>query len=384
MTAQKELAAAAVDLFMSSVLAVEAGSAVIVAQEAATPQDTATCADGPEENTYVELPAKATVLSVLRGMPCFEALEDRRQKRDRKQKRLYVSTFLKRFTRQHGWGEAEQQQEPANSSAVAASSNGGKKGLSLEWTPQDQRCLRACHGAMEKANHSRSYYFRNERGWLCKVPQKGVAEGVGLVTCNDQGLTSHFPNFVRFRQACGQPVTDENREEAKGQWKECVEMLRQAQTRVVLGPGVKLQQSATQQRTLKAAASLLEDEAARSEGVLVDRPATLDLADAMKAGLSGLHDYVRTLYMNPQDFACVEFLCERIRAALDGGAGLEYYNLMQSARQSVNSLIKMYGAPSNSTFQLPPQREEKVEWWQCALTGKDLLDPVLAPDGRSF
>ena len=379
---QGALQAAAIDLFMSSVIQEEPLGALIVAQEAAKQEDIDACpAGGPSQNECCfELAAKATVLSVLREVPCFRQLEASRLKRDKREAALRAGSFSRRFHSGHGWGTAQQQQQQqAADSGVGGS--GRKKDLPVvEWSDAAKSRLQACYLALSQGKESRQkHYFRDAAGSLCRVPQKGVALGIGLVVCDEESRKTHFPDFERFRQACGAPLDG-----ALEEWEMCVKKLREAHTRVIIAPGVKMQQCPTQARTITTSERLRSDAAATPGGELVERPAPLDLADAMKVGLTGLHEYVRSLYFNPPDLQCVEFLCQRIRAALDGGAGLEYYHLMDSARKSVNSLVKMHGPPEISAFPLPPAREQELKWWQCELTGKRLQDPVLAPDGRSF
>ena len=366
---------------MSSVISAGAGDALIISQDAAAQQDIDACpANGPTEGYYLELAAEATVLSVLCELPCFQELEALRQRRDKRETTLQCKTFSRRFNAGHGWGAPPQQQ-------AADSGDGGthsSKKVPVHWTAAAQARLLACSQGLEASGAAGKQYFRTESGWLYRVPRKGVALGIGLVKCDDTSLKTHFPDYERFRQACGVPLTDSNREQGIEEWKACVQKLRRAQHKWVV-MDAKIKQCPTQLRTMHASEDLrAETAASASGGELVERPAPLDLADAMQAGLTGLHDYVRALYFSPHDFECVKFLCARIKAALDGGAGLEYYNLMESARQSVNSLVKMHGPPKISTFPLPAVREEKLEWWQCALTGKSLEDPVLTPDGRSF
>ena len=127
-----------------------------------------------------------------------------------------------------------------------------------------------------------------------------------------------------------------------------------SQRRVIVEPGTKLKPCPTQSATLEAAKELDAEKDAGSGQPCVSRSENLDLAVAMQDGLGGLHAYVAALYRSESDFACVEFLCDRIQAALEGGPGLEYFNLMQTARQAVNNLRNMLGAPEHTAFPLPP------------------------------
>ena len=181
-----------VSLFLASVVLSDNQAALIVAQEAASEKELASCsADGPQEGTYLCLPARATAISVLSKLSCFKAHEAQRLHRDRRSAALNASTFFRRFRPEEPG--AGSRRRPANAS-----------GLSQE----EEMRLSSLNQALQASQRKRQqHFFRDADNRLCMVPLHGVAVGIGLVRCDDAGEASHFQAYAKFRAACGSPVT---------------------------------------------------------------------------------------------------------------------------------------------------------------------------------
>ena len=103
------------------------------------------------------------------------------------------------------------------------------------------------------------------------------------------------------------------------------------------------------QSVAMAAAEQMEGE--NKDGTDGPRDATAggaDVAAMLEARTPGMVQFVRFLACNPTELGLVDFVCAKIREALEEEAGRRYYHLLDVARQATNSLLLRLGNRAGS------------------------------------